>query len=242
MLILGNLAIVTPGGKNCIVALNKSTGQPVWASTGFAARAHYGSLIAATYQGVPMVIAGTGDGIFGVSARDGSLLWQNGFCAGNTANCPSPAYSDGYVFWANGYGKGGICLKLSSDGRTVRADEAWTTLKMNCHHGGYVILDGCIYGNNGGGLACLDLKTGAVRWEHRGMGKGSILYADGMFYLFGEYGGWAGLGPASPDGFRLTGQFQVAGRLNSWAHPVVIGGRLYLRYDDNLYCFDVKPR
>jgi len=240
VLIHDDLAIVTPGGAQCMVALNKKTGKKVWSSSGFHAPANYSSPIAATFHGVTMIIQGTGGGIFAVNAKDGKTLWSNPWCQGNTANCPTPAYSDGYVFWANGYGKGGICLKLSADGGAVTATQAWTTSSMDCHHGGYVILDGHIYGNHGRGWACLDLKTGERKWSHGGVGKGSLCYADGMLYLFGENGGAAGLMTASPAKPEMKGQFRVAGSGPSWAQPVVIDGRLYLRYAENLYCFNVK--
>jgi len=240
VLIQGKLALVTPGGKNCIVALDKTTGQTVWMSKGFSAPPNYGSLMPFTFQGVPLIVAGTGGGLFCVDARNGQLQWSNDFCAGNTANCPTPAYSNGYVFWANGYGKGGICMKLKKVGNKVDADVAWTTGDMDCHHGGYVILDGYIYGNNGGGWTCLKLTDGTKTWNDRGVGKGSICYADGMLYLFSENSGQMGLASFSPQGMQLKGKFNVRGEGPSWAHPVVVGGRLYLRYDQNLYCFDVK--
>ncbi|MBI3948259.1 MAG: PQQ-like beta-propeller repeat protein [Armatimonadetes bacterium] len=239
-LIYENLVIVTPGGPSCIVALDKKTGEQVWASKGVSMPAHYGSCIAATHAGIPMIIAGTGGGILAVSAKDGSLLWQNDFCAKNTANIPTPVYSDGYVFWANGYRKGGICLKLTAANGSVTAEEAWRTTEMDCQIGGYVVLDGGVYGNHRNGWTCLDLKTGEVKWFARGVGKGQMCYADGMLYLFNEMNGTAGLAAFSPDGLEMRGQFQVAGQGTSWAYPVVTGGRLYLRYDDNLYCFDVK--
>ncbi len=240
VLILGDLAIVTPGGKKCIVALNKINGQPVWTSQGFQAGAQYGSCIAVEHGGVPMVVAGTAEGIVGVDARNGRVLWSNPFSAHNTANCPTPAYSDGYVFWANGYGKGGICLKLEARGGRVDAREAWTTRDMVCHHGGYVIHQGHIYGNHNNGYVCLDLETGRKKWQERAVGKGSLCYADGMLYLFGEKGGRAALGTCSPEGMEVRGNVSVAGEGPSWAHPVVVGRRLYLRYDTNLYCFDVR--
>lgn len=239
-LIYKEMLIVTPGGKSCMVALNKKTGETVWTSTGFDAPAHYCSPIAVTFQGVPMIINGTGGGIFAVDPKDGSTLWSDRVMAGNTANCCTPAYSDGYVFWSNGYGRGAVCFKLSLEDGKVKAEKAWENHNMDCHHGGYFILDGCIYGNNGGGWACLDLKSGEKKWNVNGVGKGSLTYADGMMYLFGESGGRAGLATCSPEGTEMKGTFNVAGKGPSWAHPVVIGGRLYLRYDDNLYCFDVK--
>ena len=121
-----------------------------------------------------MIVTGTRAGLVCVDAADGSLLWSNNWSANNTANCPTPAYADGYVFWANGYGKGGVCMKLKSEGGKVSAEEAWTTKEMVCHHGGYVILDGCVYGNHNTGWSCLDLKTGDVKWNERGPGKGSL--------------------------------------------------------------------
>ncbi len=240
VLIYENLAVVTPGGRSCIVALDKSSGRPVWTSQGFQAGAQYGSCYAFTYQGVPMIVTGTREGIVCVDARNGRLLWSNPFSAQNTANCPTPVFSDGYVFWANGYGRGGICLKLTVRGGRVSAEEAWTTPDMVCHHGGYVVHEGYIYGNHGGGWVCLDLRTGEKMWQERGVGKGSICFADGMLYLFGENGGKAGLATCSPQGMQMKGTFSVQGEGPSWAHPVVTGGRLYLRYDDHLYCFDVR--
>jgi outer membrane protein assembly factor BamB len=117
---------------------------------------------------------------------------------------------------------------------------AWTTRDMNCQHGGYVIHEGHIYGNHGGGWVCLDLKTGAKKWNDRAVGKGSLCFADGMLYLFSESRGRAALATCSPKGLQIKGQIDVEGSGPSWAHPVVVGGRLYLRYHTNLYCFDVK--
>ena len=242
ILILGKLAIVKPGGGKCIIALDKATGQTVWASSGFSAGPEYSSCLPFTYQGRLCLATGTRSGLVCVDAADGTLLWSNPWSRNNTANCPDPAYADGRVFWANGYGKGGICMKLKVEDGKVAADQAWTTKDMVCHHGGYVIHDGYIYGNNGGGWACLDLKSGQTKWNARGVGKGSVCWADGMLYLFGESRGKAGLATCSPDGFEMKGTFSVEGSGPSWAHPVVIGGRLYLRYDTHLYCFDIKAR
>ncbi len=241
VLIYKNMAIVKPGGKNCIVALDKTNGQTLWTSSGFDAGPEYSSCIAVTFQGQPMIVTGTRQGIVAVDAATGNLLWSNDFSANNTANCPTPAYEDGYVFWSNGYGKGGICLKLKKEAEKVTADVAWTTKDMVCHHGGYLIHEGYIYGNHAGGWACLDLKTGQKKWNKKAVGKGSICFADSMLYLFSEKDGLAGLATCSPEVLEMKGQLKVNGNGPSWAHPVVAGGRLYLRYDTNLYCFDVTP-
>ncbi|MGA2256776.1 MAG: PQQ-binding-like beta-propeller repeat protein [Thermoguttaceae bacterium] len=240
VLIYNGLAIFKPGGKNCIVALDKTTGKTVWKSTGFDAGPEYGSCIPVTFEGQTIIVTGTSRGIVAVDAQSGELLWSNDWSAGNTANCPTPAYADGHIFWSNGYGKGGICLKLTKDGDKVVADVAWKTKDLVCHHGGYVIHEGYIYGNHEGGWTCLDLKSGQKKWEERAVGKGSLCFADNMLYLFSENAGAAGLATCSPDGMELKGKVKVKGDGPSWAHPVVVGGRLYLRYDTHLYCFDVK--
>jgi len=241
VLILGELAVITPGGSKCIVALNKSTGRPVWASSGFEAAAQYGSCYAFEFGGVPIIAAGTHGGLVGVDARNGRAIFANPFASGNTASCPTPVAADGFVFWAAGYGKGGVCVKLGGTRDRVMAQQAWTTGDMDCHHGGYIIHEGHIYGNNGSkGWACIELASGRTVWQERGVGKGSVCFADGMLYLFSEKNGRAGLATCSPTGLEMRGEFNVEGEEQSWAHPVVIGGRLYLRYADNLYCFDVR--
>ncbi|MBM4042197.1 MAG: polyvinylalcohol dehydrogenase, partial [Planctomycetes bacterium] len=242
VLIYRNYAIVKPGGRNCVVALNKETGAMVWASKGYTGGAEYSSCLAVPYQGAHLVLTGTRDGLLCVSARTGNVLWSNPWSANNTANCPTPAFEDGYVFWANGYGKGGICMKLTVTEKGVSARQAWPPGAMECHHGGYIIEKGYIYGNDGDGYSCLELKTGKRMWRERAVGKGSLCWADGMLYLFGEGGGQAALATCSPEGMELKGRVRVQGNGPSWAHPVVVGGRLYLRYDTNLYCFDVKGK
>ena len=239
LLIIGDKLIITPGGRNFMAAVNKTTGKTVWKSGPFSG-AHYTSPIYVVYKGVPMIINGAGKGIAGVHAKTGKILWTNDFASGNMANVPTPAYSDGYVFWSVGYGKGGICLKLSVDGQKVTATEAWRTEEIRTQYGGYVILGDYIYGNNMYKWSCLELKTGKKIWGAEGVRKGSISYADGMLYLYGIDKGQMALAPATPKGLEFTGNFNVAGMGSSRAPPVIAGGRMYLRYDENLYCFDVK--
>ena len=241
-LVVDGKVIVTPGGVTGIVALDKRTGQDVWRSDA-ACKAHYSSAIVIRDKAHTLIVQGSGSGLLAVDAKDGRKVWSNNIFAGNTANCPDPAYEDGYLFWANGYGKGGICFKVACREGVWSFAEAWRTSDMICHHGGYVIDKGHIYGNHNAGWSCLDLQTGATLWKNqKGVGKGSVCFADGMLYLFGEQGGRAGLAAASPDGLAMSGEVTVQGAGPSWAHPAVAGGRLFLRYDDTLYCFDVKAR
>ncbi|MCE5280400.1 MAG: PQQ-binding-like beta-propeller repeat protein [Planctomycetaceae bacterium] len=241
VLVTGEMAVVTPGGTACMVALNKKTGKNIWQSEKFGA-AHYCSAIAVEYKGVSMIINGTAGGLIGVDAKTGKTLWTNDFAAGNTANCPSPMFSDGYLFWAVGYGRGAVCLKLDVADGKVTATEAYRSKDMVCHHGGFVLDGGHVYGDNGGGVSCIELASGKTKWKHPAVGKGSLIWADGMLYLFGEKDGQAALAAASPEGLKITGKIQVAGKGPSWAHPVVTNGSLLLRYDDTLYVYSIKAQ
>ena len=88
---------------------------------------------------------------------------------------------------------------------------------------------------------CLDVLTGEAKYRERGVGKGSAVYADGMLYCLGESGGRVGLVKPTPDGHELASSFGIpGGGKNVWAHPVVAGGRLYIRHQPNLFAYDIK--
>ena len=243
VLIVGDKAIVTPGGETTgLAALDKNTGKTIWKSKPFDA-ANYTSPLYVEFRNIPMVVVGTAGGLLAVNAKTGKTFWTNQFSYGNTANVTTPVCSKGLLFWSNGYGAGGICLKLKAARGRIVATEAWTTDKMSSHTGGYVVVDGHVYGyDDSGGWTCLELATGKKKWANDDFGKGSLCYADGMLYLYTEDEGKVALAEASPKGLKITGRFSVDGFGHSWAHPVVTGGKLALRYGDNLYLYDVKAR
>jgi outer membrane protein assembly factor BamB len=236
VLILDDLAIVTPGGRNAIVALDKMTGREVWKSNVYA-KAGYSSCIAVSEGGSTIIVNGSQSGLLVVDAESGTEIHSHKFVVNNTANVPTPAYADGYLFWAVGYGKGGVCLKADQRGGKWSFGEIWTTRELNCHPGNYVVADGFIYGTGRRGLSCIDLKTGQTRWQQRTR-AGQVCWADGMLYAFSDSDGRITL--VAPDGGNAAGTLKVAGQGRSWPHPVVIGGRMYLRHDSNLYCYNVR--
>ena len=161
--------VFKPGGQNCLAALDKRSGTTVWQSQGYSAGPEYGSCLRFTEGGAGFIVTGTSKGLVCVRAADGQVRWSNGFSADNTANCPTPVFSDDFVFWANGYGKGGICMRLTADGR---AEAAWTTREMDCHHGGYIVDRGYIYGNHGGGWSLPRAQVGLEEMARPGPGQG----------------------------------------------------------------------
>lgn len=243
VLIDGDHVICTPGGKKAtFAALNKHTGKTVWKGVvpGHP-EAAYSSMIAVEVAGVRHYVNFIHTGLVGVKATDGKLLWLDQKSSNSTANCSTPIFYDDGIFSASGYGTGGAYLKLAGTGGHVRATFAYKTEHMKNHHGGMAAVSGYLYGFDEGTLVCLDIKLEKVKWQDRSVGKGSLTIADGMLYLRSEQGPLA-LAEVTPDAYIESGRFDQPDRSNkpSWAHPVVAGGKLFLRDMDTLLAFDVK--
>ena len=244
-LIDGDKVIVTPGGKKAtLVALKKATGENVWsAQVPQGDSAGYSSIIAANLVGTKQYIQFLGRGVVGVEASTGRFLWRYNAPANNTANISTPIAQGDLVFAASAYGKGGGLTKVSRDAGKWIANEVYFTDEMQNHHGGMILLKGFLYGNNGGKLACLDFKTGKVKWQSNAPGKGSIFYADNCFYYRNEGGkGTLVLVEANSEKYIERGRFDQPERSkqNAWAHPVIANGRLYVADQDLLFCWDVR--
>jgi outer membrane protein assembly factor BamB len=247
-LVDGALVIATPGGaKGTLAAFDKTTGKPAWQSAEWSDPAQYSSMIAATYNGARQLIQLTMQSIAGVNAADGKLLWKTEF-PGKTAVIPTPIFKDGQVFVAAGYGVGCKSVKIGS-GNAI--EELYASTDMVNHHGGVILVDGNLYGyNDKAGWTCMDFKTGTVKWtEKKALGKGAIHYADGCFYLLEEKTGTVVLIKASSKGWDEQGRFTLSPQTTQrnpkgmlWTHPVVSGGKLYLRDQELLFCYDVSGR
>ena len=242
-LIDGDHVIVTPGGRGAgVVALDKMSGKTVWVSKELSDGAGYSSPIVADVGGVRTIMTFTAEAGVGVRASDGKLMWRNSSASNGTANIATPVYSDGKVFFTSSYGAGGALLGLRASGNEVRAQEIYLTRDMRNHHGGVVLVNGYIYGYNDSILACLEFSSGKMVWRDRSVGKGAITYADGHLYILSE-DNVVGLVEATPAGYREKGRFSIADQgLPSWAHPVVSGGRLYIRNQGTLTSYDVRAR
>jgi outer membrane protein assembly factor BamB len=242
-LVDGNLVIVSPGGRGAgIVALDKMSGKTVWTSKELSDGAGYASPIIADVGGVRTIMNFTADAGVGVRATDGKLMWRNTQPANGTANIATPVYSDGKVFFTSSYGTGASLLGLKAAGNEVRAQEIYFTRDMKNHHGGVVLVNGHIYGYNDSILTCLEFNSGKMVWRDRSVGKGAVTYAEGHLYILSE-NNVVGLVEATPAGYREKGRFSIADQgWPSWAHPVVSGGRLYIRNQGTLTSYDVRAR
>lgn len=246
-LVDGDNLICTPGGaKGTLVALNKKTGAQVWRTSEIGDKAGYSSPITADIGGVHQIIQLTAEDVFGVAADSGKVLWKAAR-PGRTAVIPTPIYFDNFVFVASGYGVGCNGFKITAAGGKFSAEQAYASTDMVNHHGGVVRVGDFVYGySDKGGWTCLEMKTGKVKWQNRGVGKGALTCADGMLYMRSE-GGKGGactiaLVEANPEAYKEAGRFEQPNRSGqaSWPHPVVCGGKLYIRDQDVLLCYDVK--
>ena len=242
-LVVDEKLIVTPGGKaGTLAALDKRNGQLIWQSKEITEGAHYSSPVLADLGGIKQIVQFANQSVFGVSLADGKSLWRYTAPANGTANCCTPIVSNDQVFASSAYGTGGGLAKIVTSGSVQAAEQVYFEKKMACHHGGIVKLGEYLYSAGGGPLMCMEFNSGAIAWQARSAGKGSLCIADGMLYVLGE-GQEAALAEATPEGYREHGRFKFAGHGKpSWAYPVVTGGRLYIRDQQSLTAYDVKAK
>ena len=250
-LVDGDRVICTPGGQQgTLVALNKRTGETIWKSTGWTDDAQYASPIAIEHGGVRQYVQFTQKSLAGIGAKDGAVLWKAPW-PGRTAVIPTPIFHDGHVYVTSGYEVGCALFKVNADGGKFSADRVYKTEDMINHHGGVILHEGKVYGHSDKkGWTCQDFKSGQVAWlEKQKLGKGSIVYADGRFYLREEGGRNGGasnvaLIEATPEGYKEKGRFSQPQRSGAfaWPHPVIATGKLYLRDQDVLLCYDVMVK
>jgi hypothetical protein len=241
-----------------IAALDKKTGATIWKSPtpedwgGSKGKegAGYSSIVVSHGGGVKQYVQLTGRGVLSVAADDGRVLWTYNKVANGTANIPTPIVDDDYIFASSGYNTGAALLHLTKDGTGVQAEEVYFLKAgdFENHHGGMVKVGDYVYaghGHNNGFPACIEMKTGKNMWDkERGAGTGSaaVVFADGDLYFRYESGEMA-LIEATPDGYNLKSQYRPASvKGKGWPHPAIVDGKLYLRDQDVLMCYDVRKK
>jgi len=243
VLIDGNTLFCCPAGEDgYIVALEKGTGRKLWTNTEVKDPVGNCSIVIASIGGDRQLITLSATRILSFNPDKGHLLWDYPYVNSRENNIADVIVSEDLVFAASGYGKGCILLqpKRASDG-TYSVEPVWTSELLDNHHGGVVLIDGSLYGagSEARGWFCLDFKTGRQQWQTPG--KGSLTYADGHLYCYDERGTMT-LVKATPEKFDRIGSFRVpqGGEGLYWAHPVVCGGRLYVRHSDKLYVYRIR--
>jgi outer membrane protein assembly factor BamB len=240
----GDKILCMPGGpRGRVVALDKRTGKTRWVNTEIEHSAAYCSGVVVTHGGVRQLISMTQRSVVGVDVETGSLLWSAPFAPRSPQNALTPVFQDGYVFVACGHSSGDRLIKPDLGSRS--ASTVWHRQDLDDCHSGAFLLEGRLYGSacrqGGKSFYCVDFLTGKTIKLDKTLGKVCITCADGMIYAL-NYQGTMFLLAITPDGFDMVSQFELKRKpANSYlAHPVVFGGRLYIRCDQDLYAYDVR--
>ena len=248
VLVDGPRLVCTPGGsEGAIVAFDKLTGDLQWQSKEVTDGAQYASLVPVEHNGQRQYIQLFTKSVVGVAADSGKLLWKTDWPDGRTAVIPTPIFHEGHVFITSGYGAG---CKLTKIGPDYQVEDVYVSKEMQNHHGGVIRIGDHVYGSSERNWVCMDFKTGHPAWiERRTFGKGSVTSADGMLYCLDEGSGEVVLVDASPSGWKEHGRFNLQAQSSQrsrqgkvWTHPVISNGKLFLRDQELLSCYDVKAR
>jgi outer membrane protein assembly factor BamB len=266
-LVVGEQLICLPGGpKGTVAALDKKTGKVVWQSTELTDQAAYTSPTPAEIAGVRQYVVLTNQGLRGVKADDGKLLWKHDHKLG-TEVVSSPIVDPLPLAFANetkvpvgpdvvtiyitvGTGNGNEAIRVTRSGQEYPIEKLYVGNNLANHHGNVVHYDDHVYGSGAGrGFGCQKLATGEIVWTERKIGTGSATFADGKLYCYAEQDGAVTLIDADPTQPNIRGRFVIPEQSKSkkpsgkiWTPPVVSGGRLFLRDQELIFCFDVKAK
>lgn len=246
VIIDGDKLLCMPGGQTGrVAALDKKTGATVWANKDFKDRAAYSSPIIATHNGVRQFIGLSHETVVGIEVATGKLLWTHKHPSTCDQNVTSPIFHDGSVFVTSGHKGGGRVVKLAPDSLSVA--ESWFGTDMDNCHGGVIYLDGYLYGSGcrlyKRGLVCADFATGKTMFNAQEVGKVSVTYADGLLYCLGNDCTMA-LVKVTPQQAMIVSRFTPPWKEKPpcLSHPVVCGGRLYIRHLDDLFVYDISAK
>jgi outer membrane protein assembly factor BamB len=255
-LVDGDRLVFTPGARDAaLVAVDKLTGRELWRARlpelGEAGTdgAGYSSIVISNGAGVKQYVQLLGRGVVGIRASDGAFLWGYNRVANDVANVSTPVVKGDHVFVSTGYQTGSALLELQRAADGVQAREVYflDAKTFQNHHGGFVLVGDHVYaghGHNRGFPICVELRSGKVAWggdiRNAGSGSAAVLYADGHLYYRYENGVVA-LIEASPAAYTEKGSFRIPNVTSpSWPHLTIVDGRLYVREQDTLYCYDVR--
>jgi outer membrane protein assembly factor BamB len=239
-LVDGRQVVCTPGGnQGAMVAVDRNSGQLIWQTSEWTDPAGYSSIVVATIHGTRQYVQLTGRSVAGIEPETGEVLWMAPRM-GKTAVVPTPVVDGDLVFVTSGYGVGCNAFRVKNQGDDWSAEEVYANTDIANHHGGVILLGHHVFGSTEGTFRCANIETGDLDFKARSVGKGAVVLADGHFYLRSEQGPVALL-EATTKGYLEVGRFDQPGRSDqrAWPHPVVANGKLYLRDQDILLCYDV---
>jgi outer membrane protein assembly factor BamB len=245
----GNKLICTPGGPDAfMVALDKSTGEVIWKTKlpdNFTQPSH-APIVVADVGGVRQYIQNTSQQLIGIAASDGRLLWNYKRVSSSIANMAYVLVRDDHLFVTTGFGMGCARLRIVAEKNAIRVEEIYFSKNFQNLYGGIVqIGDHAFAGHSGWGTnpTCVEVNTGKIVWTERGAGTGpvaTIATEDRLYFRFSD--GLMVLADATPEGYKEKGKFNQPERSKFPASsvPVISHGRLFLRDQNFLYCYDLR--
>jgi len=240
LVVEGDKLFCTPGGVQVsMVALDRKTGTEIWKANSNGENSAYCSPAIVKLANRNLLVTHTNASVIGVDADSGQLLWSVAHPNKYSIHPNTPYFKDGYLYCVSGYGKGGVMIELSDDGSNAK--EVWKDESMDNQMGGFVVLDGKIYGSGHNNRAwfCLDWKTGNVLHSAKMLSKGNVVSADGKLYCYGESGEVA-LVDVSAGAYKKVGSFRVPfGDKQHWAHLVIHNKRMYVRHGSSLMVYSI---
>ena len=230
----------TVGGLDAnIIALNKDTGKLVWKSKAKGEKSAYNTPGLIEWGGLKILVTMTEFSILGINAENGELLWSHEQTNQYSVHANSPLFKDGKLYCVSGYGRGGVMLQLSKDGRSIT--ELWRNESLDSRIGGVILDNGRIYG--GGDKSrkwiCLDWNTGEELFSSKEIATGNLIMAEGLLYWYGTDGNVALVEPTA-DSFKIISKFKVPyGSAQHWAHLVIADKKLYIRHGNSIMVYSI---
>ncbi len=250
-LVVNDIVVYTTGGdKYTMVAFDKATGSEVWKANSLGGAKSYASSVLINHGGKNLILVQTTKNVIAINSENGETLWFHNLdkfysgTQGEGAQANPVLYSNNELFITSGYDHPGILFTIAEDNSSVKLK--WKNETLNTHHGGVVLVDGNLYGSNWqhnsrGRWACVNWETGVTNWETDWYNKGSVIFADGMLYIYEEKSGNVALVAPSTEKLSVISTFKVEdGTGPHWAHPAIYDGKLFIRHGDVLLVYNIK--
>lgn len=226
-----------------VAAFDASNGETVWTASNDGAS--YSTPIVTTLHDTRMVLFHTAEGFLGVEAKTGKIRYQYPFRSElyESAIAATPVLVADKVFLSGTYHIGAVVLRLKPDELEVvwRDEHA-----MQNHWATSIYHDGYLYGmdgrhERGSNFRCVEFMTGEVKWTaDEGLGRASFFMAEGHLFALGERSRLA-LIEVSPDAYKEKARARVSNR-RVWTPPIMAQGRLYIRNEREIRCFDLREK
>jgi outer membrane protein assembly factor BamB len=234
----GDLLVLEVGGTGprAVAAFDRASGEMRWTAVEDALA--YSSPIAVDLAGRRQLVFLTKSQLFGLSPT-GELLWSTPFSPDHDITPASPLLIEpDLVMVSASYDVGAKVVRVTSSDTGIAVDTVWEGRQMRNHFNSSVVVDGYAYGFDTATLRCLDARTGQRRWAQRGLGKGSLIVADGMLITLSGRGKLLLL-EATPEGYNELAAHQVL-KGRCWTQPALWQGRLYLRNHEEAVALDLR--